>query len=459
MSKQSDIIKNLVKKNVGEKPTFGTDPRDPWSTKYNVTEDAILNKYLLSKGINPKYVTKDQKVAHSKMGQFIKWKRDHAGMAEQTTEPSPTLARLKELSKSKKHQTPIVKGVAEAVDKKDTVTFDIPLLIRVLELAREDIKSDMDLHRVVERLINMRDKGMLTMDDYDEIAAIKEEVYGSVPLEYIKEALSQLKEEVEQVDEVRRGGFTAGWRDEKYFGKGVPTNRPMTDKEKADHEKNKQRQKEIDDILAGRKPTSEEIEQIDELKMSTVDSYFRKRRDDYHGSKVGGKKKGKEVSAKNVKTARSRLMGFKPTSEETYADAKAATPSVMSPGEGISEKMTTAKRIMALKKKMEQKKFDKLSDEEKKLEREDERLHNEIKDNRDKIEECNRRIKEAESNIELNRKQREQKTHLNKQREKGTFKQDKYLTKWRPQRRLINITRGISSSSSIFPKEGAISSP
>ena len=102
----------------------------------------------------------------------------------------------------------------------------------------------------------------------------------------------------------------------------------------------------------GWRSTKEEVEQIDELKMSTIDSYFRKRRDDYHGSKVGGKKKGKEVSAKNVKTARSRLMGFKPTSEETYADAKAATPSVMSPGEGISEKMTTAKRIMALKKKM-----------------------------------------------------------------------------------------------------------
>jgi hypothetical protein len=58
-------------------------------------------------------------------------------------------------------------------DKKDTVTFDIPLLIRALELAREDIKTDMDLHRVVERLINIRNKGVLTMDDYNYIAGIK----------------------------------------------------------------------------------------------------------------------------------------------------------------------------------------------------------------------------------------------------------------------------------------------
>ena len=47
----------------------------------------------------------------------------------------------------------------------------------------------------------------------------------------------KVKEEVEQIEEIRRGGFTAGWRDEKYFGKGVPTNRPMTDKEKVESQK------------------------------------------------------------------------------------------------------------------------------------------------------------------------------------------------------------------------------
>jgi len=62
----------------------------------------------------------------------------------------------------------------ETADKKDRISFDIPLMIRVLELAREDIKSDMDLHRVVERLIDIRNKGVLTMDDYDFIANIKE---------------------------------------------------------------------------------------------------------------------------------------------------------------------------------------------------------------------------------------------------------------------------------------------
>ena len=57
-------------------------------------------------------------------------------------------------------------NLKEAVDRRDTVTLDIPFLIRLLEYAREDAKTDMDLHKVVERLINMRKKGVLTMADY-----------------------------------------------------------------------------------------------------------------------------------------------------------------------------------------------------------------------------------------------------------------------------------------------------
>ena len=59
------------------------------------------------------------------------------------------------------------------VDQKDTVTLDIPLLIRTLELAREDIKSDEELHKMVERLLNLKNKKELTMDDYEYIANIQ----------------------------------------------------------------------------------------------------------------------------------------------------------------------------------------------------------------------------------------------------------------------------------------------
>ena len=55
-------------------------------------------------------------------------------------------------------------------DPQDHISFDVPLLIRVFELVREGINSDIELHKVVERLIALKNKGVLTMDDYDAIA-------------------------------------------------------------------------------------------------------------------------------------------------------------------------------------------------------------------------------------------------------------------------------------------------
>lgn len=59
------------------------------------------------------------------------------------------------------------------VDKQDTVTMDIPLMIRTLELAREDIHSDAELHFVVENLLHLKNKKVLTMDDYAYIADVE----------------------------------------------------------------------------------------------------------------------------------------------------------------------------------------------------------------------------------------------------------------------------------------------
>jgi hypothetical protein len=122
MSKRSDLVKSIVKGDISESPA--------------------LDRFLKSRGLNPETVTKDQKVAHSKLGQFKKWQRDHAT----------------DLTKMK-----------EEVDKKDMVCLDIPLLIRVLEFTREEMKTDIELHNMVERLINMRHDVPLDMSHYDEI--------------------------------------------------------------------------------------------------------------------------------------------------------------------------------------------------------------------------------------------------------------------------------------------------
>jgi len=57
-------------------------------------------------------------------------------------------------------------------DKIDTVTLDIPLLLRMLEYAKEDAKTDMDLHVVTDRMIALSKRtDVLTMKQYNQIVS------------------------------------------------------------------------------------------------------------------------------------------------------------------------------------------------------------------------------------------------------------------------------------------------
>lgn len=213
------IIKSLVKKNVGDKSTFGTNPSDPWSTKANIAESASLDQYLLSRGINPKFVSKDTKVAHSKSNMFLKWQADHARRLGEESEEVVTEGKEDKITQLKKDHATAVhwskndtnphkreaarqkaekikahlekqykQGVAEdfkdpknkeevvteATDRMDVIAMDIPFLIRMLEYAREDAKTDMALHKVVEKLINIRKRGVMTMKQYKYVTSIRE---------------------------------------------------------------------------------------------------------------------------------------------------------------------------------------------------------------------------------------------------------------------------------------------
>lgn len=173
MSKK-DTLKMVVKK-VAPKATYGTDPTNPWSMKANINETPSLDAYLSSRGFNPKFATKDVKIAHSKSREFLKWKQDHAMRESMTTTNTPTAQKSRALVKSKHVHKEIRTGgihqggLHEATDEKDMVCFDIPLLIRVLEFTREEMSSDIELHNMVERLINMRETSPLKMSEYDAI--------------------------------------------------------------------------------------------------------------------------------------------------------------------------------------------------------------------------------------------------------------------------------------------------
>lgn len=52
----------------------------------------------------------------------------------------------------------------------DIISMDVPLFIRMLEFAREDASTDMDLHDLAQKAIKMSSKGEpLTMMHYDEL--------------------------------------------------------------------------------------------------------------------------------------------------------------------------------------------------------------------------------------------------------------------------------------------------
>jgi hypothetical protein len=55
--------------------------------------------------------------------------------------------------------------------KMDIIRVDVPTFLRLLELAREDVKQDADLHDVAEIVTRLSQEGVVTMKKYNEIVA------------------------------------------------------------------------------------------------------------------------------------------------------------------------------------------------------------------------------------------------------------------------------------------------
>ena len=60
----------------------------------------------------------------------------------------------------------------EQFNPADKITVDVPLFIRLLEYAREDAKTDVDLHNVAKNAIILSETGKtLTMANYNALVA------------------------------------------------------------------------------------------------------------------------------------------------------------------------------------------------------------------------------------------------------------------------------------------------
>ena len=196
----------------------------------------LLMSYIKSKGLDPRMMNGNQKASYSKSSEFRKFKNNHlkevSGMGERGDDwneaSSPAQQAAIAIDMKKKGIKP--KNMKEEADAKDTVCMDIPLLIRVLEFTREDMKTDIELHNMVERLIDMRHEVPLTMDNYDAITGkLKEskdvteasyingvkqdpesKVWKLTSLSHADAIAKHGKENVRHVDAVNRSGDKTG---------------------------------------------------------------------------------------------------------------------------------------------------------------------------------------------------------------------------------------------------------
>lgn len=115
-------------------------------------------------------------------------------------------------------------GLKEAKNPTDTIKTDVPLFVRLLEYAREDAKTDMDLHNVTENALKLSTTGnTLTMKDYDKIVSkqkLNESRYSQFkkqteivkPSSQMHVAIKELKKRLNELNKI--AGYTKQLRNE-----------------------------------------------------------------------------------------------------------------------------------------------------------------------------------------------------------------------------------------------------
>jgi len=115
-------------------------------------------------------------------------------------------------------------GLKESKNPTDTIKTDVPLFIRLLEYARENAKTDMDLHNVTEKVISLSSTGKtLTMSDYDNIVkkqSLNESRYSQFkkqtevvkPSTQMHVAIREIKKRLQEVNKI--AGYTKQLRSE-----------------------------------------------------------------------------------------------------------------------------------------------------------------------------------------------------------------------------------------------------
>lgn len=86
----------------------------------------------------------------------------------------------------------------------DVIRVDVPTFLRLLELAREDVNNDMDLHDITQKVTELSQNDVVTMADYSEIV----EFMRDQGQEFDSENPSEYDEMIENIR--RLGGMNSG---------------------------------------------------------------------------------------------------------------------------------------------------------------------------------------------------------------------------------------------------------
>lgn len=356
-----------------KKPTFGTDPNEPWSVRVGITESekSELHAYLKSRGINPDFVSKDTKISHAKSSEFHKWRRDHqfddpinfvsttvadkmkqqraqTEEVEQMNELAPeTLASyvLKTTSKDPKRAEPRKKAMSKLAKIMAKRSFSEEKKPTALEKFRKAADEREKKHAEIEKKQSKDGSGVTAAIDRLAKHLNKEEV----KLNEVSSSESGIDEEVDINEKNDSHTHAAHYEDPK-TGEWTGMNLLIAkDDDDAIRQANEKCKEGCRLTKVERHTTvKEEVKQIDELKMSTVKSYHKKRLTDFsYSSKKPGETSTKPRNARIKKVSAGidrsidRQTGLRPTSEDVYQDSQAATQTAFDMGTQADDRVPT----------------------------------------------------------------------------------------------------------------------
>ena len=83
----------------------------------------------------------------------------------------------------------------------DIVQLDVPLFIRLLELAREEIKGDADIHDLAQRAIELSKNGPINMVQYDELVSFMKQQGEPADEEFAPDDIRRFRQIVDLADQ------------------------------------------------------------------------------------------------------------------------------------------------------------------------------------------------------------------------------------------------------------------